>query len=132
MTSISRLIAGTAVVLAAVLAAAPVTAGVADQLINPGQQPTKRVSSQTTTGQPMAAGGVLADAAAEASGSLEEAAALVAETATDAETRVSALARDLQVGVDAGEFSQTDAERVLSDISSYIRGERTWPERSVA
>ncbi|SMX74600.1 hypothetical protein BAURA63_03259 [Brevibacterium aurantiacum] len=48
MKAIPRLIAGTAVVLAAVLTTAPVTAGIADYILNPGQQPTKRAAPALT------------------------------------------------------------------------------------
>lgn len=168
MKSIPRLIAGTAVVLAAVLTSAPVTAGIADLVLNPGQQPAKRAAPQALPGAsnvtaPLTrrdddgegdaasdddgASGTLTivadrDSSPEPSATTEltaapvasraQAAGLVALTAADADSRVSDLASDLQAGVDAGEFSQSDAERVLGDISSYIRGERTWPERTVA
>lgn len=173
MKSIPRLIAGTAVVLAAVLTAAPVTAGIADLVLNPGQQPAKRAAPPALTGASTAStvlsrhseddtdedteGGsgtftIVSDRtasdhrAADRGSSTEpsappersaapvassaQAAGLVALTAADADSRVSALAGDLQAGVAAGEFSQADADRVLGDLSSYIRGERTWPERT--
>lgn len=183
MKSIPRLIAGTAVVLAAVLTAAPVTAGIADLVLNPGQQPAKRAAPPALTGASTAStvlsrhseddtdedteGGsgtftiasdrTAADRtavdptasdhrAADRGSSTEpfappergaapvassaQAAGLVALTAADADSRVSELAGDLQAGVAAGEFSQADADRVLGDLSSYIRGERTWPERT--
>ncbi|WP_413334202.1 hypothetical protein ACH82I_16595 [Brevibacterium sp. GP-SGM9] len=180
MKSIPRLIAGTAVVLAAVLTAAPVTAGIADLVLNPGQQPAKRaapsalpgastaptvlsrhrdddadedteggsgtftiVSDRDSSAEPTAATehtaatGATDDSAASGAplapvASSAHAAGLVALTAADADSRVSELAGDLQAGVAAGEFSQADADRVLGDLSSYIRGERTWPERTVA
>ncbi|WP_350269233.1 hypothetical protein AAFP32_11300 [Brevibacterium sp. CBA3109] len=161
MKAIPRLIAGTAVVLAAVLTTAPVTAGIADYILNPGQQPTKRAAPaltgsttapaapsrsrdddntrgdnprSDTTGEDhpgaetMPVGGIdSADATA-----VSESAGLVAHTLADAQSRVTELAADLQSGVEAGEFSQADADRVLGEVSSYIRGERTWPERTVA
>lgn len=194
MKSIPRLIAGTAVVLAAVLTAAPVTAGIADLVLNPGQQPAKRaapsalpgvstaptvlsrhrdddadedteggsgtftivsdrdvtdrdISDRDSSAEPTvatehtaASGATDVSAASAASpaqaaapvSSSAQAAGLVALTAADADSRVSELAGDLQAGVAAGEFSQADADRVLGDLSSYIRGERTWPERTVA
>ncbi|MGO2036517.1 MAG: hypothetical protein ACTH2U_08565 [Brevibacterium sp.] len=189
MKSIPRLIAGTAVVLAAVLTAAPVTAGIADLVLNPGQQPAKRaapsalpgastaptvlsrhrdddadedteggsgtftivsdrdVTDRDASAEPTAAtehtaaSGATDDSAASGAFSAQaaapvassaQAAGLVALTAADADSRVSELAGDLQAGVAAGEFSQADADRVLGDLSSYIRGERTWPERTVA
>lgn len=197
MKSIPRLIAGTAVVLAAVLTAAPVTAGIADLVLNPGQQPAKRAapsalpgastaptvlsrhrdddSDEDTEGgsgtftivsdrdvtdrdnsdrdssaestaatEYTAASGTIENSAASGAFSAQagapvapvassaQAAGLVALTAADADSRVSELAGDLQAGVAAGEFSQADADRVLGDLSSYIRGERTWPERTVA
>ena len=192
MKSIPRLIAGTAVVLAAVLTAAPVTAGIADLVLNPGQQPAKRAAPSalpgastaptvlsrhrdddadedteggsgtftivsdrdvtdrdisdrdssaepTTATEHTAASGATDDSAASAAAqaaapvsSSAQVAGLVALTAADADSRVSELAGDLQAGVAAGEFSQADADRVLGDLSSYIRGERTWPERTVA
>lgn len=181
MKSIPRLIAGTAVVLAAVLTAAPVTAGIADLVLNPGQQPAKRaapsalpgastaptvlsrhrdddadgdteggsgtftivsdrdvtdrdISDRDSSAEPTAATEYTAASAAPVApvASSAQAAGLVALTAADADSRVSELAGDLQAGVAAGEFSQADADRVLGDLSSYIRGERTWPERTVA
>ena len=190
MKSIPRLIAGTAVVLAAVLTAAPVTAGIADLVLNPGQQPAKRAAPSALPGastaptvlsrhrdddadeDPEGGSGTFTivsdrdvtnrdnsdrDSSAEPTAATEytaasvatddsatsgapvapvassaQAAGLVALTAADADSRVSELAGDLQAGVAAGEFSQADADRVLGDLSSYIRGERTWPERTVA
>lgn len=191
MRSIPRLVAGTAVVLAAVLTTAPVTAGIADFVLNPGQQPVKRAAPALTgsTTSPLApirtrdddraagserSGDDERTGEGERSGDLnrfqggpsthtgpstrdgpsthtgpstrdasdsattdigamaEHSAGLVAHTAADAQSRVRDLASDLQSGVDAGEFSQSDADRVLGDLSSYIKGERTWPERSVA
>lgn len=167
MNAIPRLIAGTAIVLAAVLSTAPVTAGIADLLLNPGPQPTKRVAAQALTGvlppvttgsrddddqnrgddgtggsgdagpgtdptaqdNPTAQGNPTAQDDPTAQG--KERAGLVANTAVEADSRVMDLAGDLQSGVLAGEFSQADADRVLGDLSSYIRGERTWPERSM-
>lgn len=181
MKAIPRLIAGTAVVLAAVLTTAPVTAGIADYILNPGQQPIKRAApaltgssasplapartrdddksrNGDTTGDDTRDGDTTGDDnrdgdqnresnhAANAQphtettpdGGLDfvsatapsESAGLVAHTVADAQSRVNDLAGDLQAGVASGEFSQADADRVLGDISSYIRGERTWPEQS--
>ncbi|SMY00195.1 hypothetical protein BSP239C_03085 [Brevibacterium sp. 239c] len=171
MKAIPRLIAGTAVVLAAVLTTAPVTAGIADYILNPGQQPIKRAAPALTgsSASPLAPtrtrdddksrnGDTTGDDtrngdqnresnhAANAQphtettpdGGLDfvsatapsESAGLVAHTVADAQSRVNDLAGDLQAGVASGEFSQADADRVLGDISSYIRGERTWPEQS--
>ena len=185
MRSIPRLVAGTAVVLAAVLTTAPVTAGIADFVLNPGQQPVKRaapaLTGSTTSplapirtrdddqaagsersgdddrtgegdrsgdlnrfpGSPSTHAGPSAhdgpstqvgsdSATTDISAMAEHSAGLVAHTADDAQSRVTDLASDLQSGVDAGEYSQADADRVLGDLSSYIKGERTWPERTVA
>lgn len=155
MKSIPRLVAGTAVVLAAVLTTAPVTAGIADFVLNPGQQPIKRAAPALTgsTAAPVApsrtrddegtrdsTGDAQPSAETTPTGGIDsasatvfgESAGLVAHTVADAQTRVTDLAGDLQSGVEAGEFSQADADRVLGDLSSYIRGERTWPERTVA
>ena len=140
MKAIPRLIAGTAVVLAAVLTTAPVTAGIADFVLSPGQQPTKRAAPALTGSRTPAVGPIgtreeerSQDAPSRTEmDSVDDSAGLVANTAADAHARVSDLASDLQAGVKAGEFSQADADRVLSDLSGYIRGERTWPERSVA
>ena len=149
MKAIPRVIAGTAVVLAAVLTTAPVTAGIADYVLNPGTQPSKRAVSQAPTGAgtvPLGTNGTRTSETAldEASGALSPAfdetepsntitstAEVVADAAVGAEARVAELAVDLQAGVEAGEFSQVDADRVLDDLSGYIRGERTFPERSV-
>lgn len=155
MNAIPRLIAGTAIVLAAVLSTAPVTAGIADLLLNPGAQLTKRVAAQALTGvlPPITAGsrddedqnrgddgtggsgdagpGTDPTAQDDPTAQGKERAGLVANTAVEADSRVMDLAGDLQSGVLAGEFSQADADRVLGDLSSYIRGERTWPERSM-
>ncbi|MDN6528106.1 MAG: hypothetical protein L0K67_03325 [Brevibacterium sp.] len=173
MKSIPRLVAGTAVVLAAVLTTAPVTAGIADFVLNPGQQPVKRAAPALTgsTTSPLAPSRVREDDRAggderagdndrtgedDRSGDLNRfrggpsiqagsaspsadvgataghTAGVVAHTVADARSRVLGLASDLQSGVAAGEFSQSDADRVLGDLSSYIKGERTWPERTVA
>ncbi|WP_231441899.1 hypothetical protein [Brevibacterium zhoupengii] len=179
MKSIPRLVAGTAVVLAAVLTTAPVTAGIADFVLNPGQPPIKRaapalsgstsellapvrtrgddrdgVDNETSHdeesngeqpndqyrlhGGPSEATGTgsqASDVAVQASDlavGAGDSAGLVAHTVADAQSRVSDLAHDLQTGVDAGEYTQADADRVLSELSSYIKGERTWPERTVA
>lgn len=158
MKSIPRLVAGTAVVLAAVLTTAPVTAGIADFVLNPGQQPIKRAAPALTgsTAAPVApirtrddegtrddddsTGDAQPSAETTPTGGIDsasapvfgESAGLVAHTVADAQSRVTDLAGDLQSGVEAGEFSQADADRVLGDLSSYIRGERTWPERTVA
>lgn len=184
MKAIPRWIAGTAVVLAAALTTAPVTAGIADYFLNPGQQPVKRaapaLTSSTTaplaptrtrgddnsgndnaghgdrsrdgettrgdnntgTAQPSAerspddgidfVSATAPSTTALSTTALNQSAGLVADTAADARARVSELAGDLQSGVAAGEFSQADADRVLGDMSRYIRGERTWPERTVA
>lgn len=165
MRWIPRLLAGTAVVVAAALTAAPVTAGLADLVLNPGPQPAKRgaqpaLTSQRTPSTPTAArsdessagpdstvrnsgadviegtvvdGSSAGDAAANlAAGTAATGTELVAATADDARARVTDLAADLQAGVDAGEFAQADADRVLADIAGYIHGDRTWPERFTA
>lgn len=157
MKAIPRLIAGTAVCLAAVLTTAPVTAGIADFVLNPGQQPIKRAAPALSGSRtpPVGTIGTRDEKAqdertsdespqsADHSGASEfspdafvsaagHSAGLVAHTAADAQSRVTDLASDLQSGVEAGEFSQAEADRVLGDLSSYIKGERTWPERSVA
>jgi hypothetical protein len=175
MRWIPRLLAGTAVVVAAALTAAPVTAGLADLVLNPGPQTTKRggqpaLTSQRTptpstarteesagdgTSEQSGAGNsdaeviegtIVDDSAADsagadrdstnragtelvAAGTAATGTELVAATADAAKSRVSDLAADLQAGVAAGEFTQADADRVLADISSYIHGDRTWPER---
>lgn len=102
MKSIPRFLVGSAVVLAALLTAAPLTAGVADHVLNPGQSPLRR-------------------AAAEAAGTPGH--------AVSPDARIAELAADLQAGVEAGEMTPEDAKRVLGDMSAYIRGERTFPER---
>lgn len=176
MKSIPRLIAGTALLLAAAFTAAPVTAGIADLVLQPGTQPTKRTAPLALTSvrtappqapangrtdghtdrtDPTAAGRTdrtvdgrtdrtadwpISDAGAtwsfgpssvrSSDRPTAEAAGLVAHTVDDARSRVSDLAADLQSGVANGEFSQADADRVLADVSGYIRGERTWPERA--
>lgn len=165
MRWIPRLLAGTAVVVAAALTAAPVTAGLADLVLNPGPQSAKRgaqpaLTSQRTPSTPTAArsdessagpdstvgnsgadviegtvvdGSSAGDAAANlAAGTAATGTELVAATADDARARVTDLAADLQAGVDAGEFAQADADRVLADIAGYIHGDRTWPERFTA
>ena len=156
MKAIPRLIAGTAVVLAAVLTTAPVTAGIADFILNPGQPPTKRAAPALTGSRTPPVGEIGSrDERTHDKSSQSESpqsdqgspdafvtatvhtatghtAGLVAHTAADAHSRVMDLASDLQSGVEAGEFSQVEADRVLGDLSSYIKGERTWPERTVA
>ncbi|WP_181276044.1 hypothetical protein [Brevibacterium oceani] len=174
MRWIPRLLAGTCVVVAAALTAAPVTAGLADLVLNPGPQTTKRgaqpaLTSQRTPSAPtitrsekspdrtaatdsrsgadgadVIEGTIVDDAttgsaagAATRSGSTRTGATgtatasteLVAATPDAARARVTDLAADLQAGVDAGEFTQADADRVLDDIAGYIHGDRTWPER---
>src|SRR5699024_2785424 len=49
MRWIPRLLAGTAVVVTAALTAAPVTAGLADLVLNPGDQPSKRGAQPALT-----------------------------------------------------------------------------------
>src|SRR5699024_8043901 len=49
MRWIPRLLAGTAVVVAAALTAAPVTAGLAGLVLNPGDQPSKRGAQPALT-----------------------------------------------------------------------------------
>jgi hypothetical protein len=164
MRWIPRLLAGTAVVVAAALTAAPVTAGLADLVLNPGPQTTKRggqpaLTSQRTptpstarteesagdgTSEQSGAGNnsdadviegtIVDDSVADSAGADRDSTnragtELVAATADAAKSRVSDLAADLQAGVAAGEFTQADADRVLADISGYIHGDRTWPER---
>lgn len=152
MRWIPRLLAGTCVVVAGALTAVPVTAGLADLVLNPGPQSTKRsaqpaLTSQRTNTPPtnrpeesaVADGGshqivegTIVDTAAagtDAAGIVSTASTLVAATPDAAHARVSELAADLQAGVAAGEFAQADADRVLADIAGYIHGERTWPER---
>lgn len=136
MKSIPLLLAGTAVFLAAAFTAVPVTAGIADLVLQPGSNPGKRTAPLALTSVRTAAPQTAAngrtdrdtDPGDEAAG--EDVAGLVADTVDDARLRVSDLAADLQSGVADGEFSQADADRVLADVSGYIRGERTWPERA--
>jgi hypothetical protein len=147
MRWIPRLLAGTAVVVAAALTAAPVTAGLADLVLNPGPPTTKRsaqpaLTSQRTATNPATARSAEAKTGADDSvieGTIVEDSAttgtaatgteLVAATTDAARARVSDLAADLQAGVAAGEFTQADADRVVADIAGYIHGDRTWPER---
>lgn len=194
MRWIPRLLAGTCVVVAAALTAAPVTAGLADLVLNPGPQTTKRgaqpaLTSQRTPSTPtitrsekspdrtaatdprsgadgaaVIEGTIVDDATAAsaagaatrsgstrtgatgttaartattgasatrtgATGTATASTELVAATPDAARARVTDLAADLQAGVDAGEFTQADADRVLDDIAGYIHGDRTWPER---
>ncbi|TGD11410.1 hypothetical protein [Brevibacterium sp. S111] len=152
MRWIPRLLAGTCVVVAGALTAVPVTAGLADLVLNPGPQSTKRsaqpaLTSQRTNTPPtnrpeesaaadggshQIVEGTIVDTAAagtDAAGIVSTASTLVAATPDAAHARVSELAADLQAGVAAGEFAQADADRVLADIAGYIHGERTWPER---
>lgn len=152
MRWIPRLLAGTCVVVAGALTAVPVTAGLADLVLNPGPQSTKRsaqpaLTSQRTNTPPtnrteesaaadggshQIVEGTIVDTAAagtDAAGIVSTASTLVAATPDAAHARVSELAADLQAGVAAGEFTQADADRVLADIAGYIHGERTWPER---
>lgn len=146
MRWIPRLLAGTCVVVAGALTAVPVTAGLADLVLNPGSQSTKRsaqpaLTSQRTNTPPtnrteesaaadggshQIVEGTIVDTAAAGT---DAASTLVAATPDAAHARVSELAADLQAGVAAGEFAQADADRVLADIAGYIHGERTWPER---
>ncbi|RBP68001.1 hypothetical protein DFO66_101225 [Brevibacterium sanguinis] len=51
MNAIPRVLAGTAVVLAAVLTTAPLTAGIADFVLNPGGSPDKRPGAQAVAGE---------------------------------------------------------------------------------
>jgi hypothetical protein len=153
MRWIPRLLAGTAVVVAAALTAAPVTAGLADLVLNPGDQPSKRGAQPALTSLRTPTAATTARSEEEASGTdtVEGAgpgtdtvegevidsgelpgADLVATTVDAAQSRVAELSADLQSGVDAGEFSQSDADRVLADMAGYIRGDRTWPERHSA
>lgn len=157
MRALPRLIAGTAVAIAAVLTAAPLGAGIADLVLSPGHQGKRAVApvaSAESAGQPQGepwGGGPQHDRAEETpvvnaaevvtlpprtvDSTTTEAQAPIFSTpsgagAESAEARIAELAADLQAGVAAGEFSQADADRVLSDMSGYIRGERTWPERA--
>lgn len=155
MRWIPRLLAGTCVVVAAALTAAPVTAGLADLVLNPGPPTTKRSAQPALTSARTAApetdraalpaaeqsdrsasGDAVSDDRVFEGTIVKESAShgseLVAASAADAHARVSDLAADLQAGVDAGEITQVDADRVLADISGYIRGDRTWPERLTA
>ncbi len=189
MKAIPRALAGTAVVLAAVLTTAPLTAGIADFVLNPGHPPGKRAASEAppadhadqaqvpaavattnarvsharrnsarTTGEtegipesasegtrlegqtlipaeprtePQARAALTQQARAARAVTQEEVAAQAHETVS-AEARIAELAADLRAGVEAGEMTEEDAARVLEDLSSYIRGERTWPERRIA
>src|SRR5699024_8195015 len=170
MRWIPRLLAGTAVVVAAALTAAPVTAGLADLVLNPGDQPSKRgaqpaltslrtpTAATTTRSEGAGSGADTVEGAGSGADTVEGAgsgadtvegagsgtdtvegqvidsgelpgADLVATTVDAAQSRVAELSADLQSGVDAGEFSQADADRVLADMAGYIHGDRTWPER---
>lgn len=140
MRWIPRLLAGTAVVVAAALTAAPVTAGLADLVLNPGDQPSKRGAQPALTSPrtPTAATTARSEGAGSGTDTVEgevidsgelPGADLVATTVDAAQSRVAELSADLQSGVDAGEFSQADADRVLADMAGYIHGDRTWPER---
>ncbi|WP_309132361.1 hypothetical protein [Brevibacterium sp.] len=192
MKAIPRALAGTAVVLAAVLTTAPLTAGIADFVLNPGQPPGKRPvseappsdsstdaqipaavasstlrvnharrsSARTTDRSPEATplqgrtlipaesgnadatrGAVARQAvatqkavaaqAATAPAATQEAVDAQVREVVSAEARIAELAADLQAGVEAGEMTKEDAARVLEDLSGYIRGERTWPERRI-
>jgi hypothetical protein len=184
MRWIPRLLAGTCVVVAAALTAAPVTAGLADLVLNPGPQTAKRGAQSALTSQRIPSAptiarsekspdrtaatdsrsgadgadvveGTIVDDATDDSfageatrsgaartgatgtsaartattGTTAASTELVAATPDAARARVTDLAADLQAGVDAGEFTQADADRVLDDIAGYIHGDRTWPER---
>lgn len=155
MRWIPKVLAGTCVVVAAALTAVPVTAGLADLVLNPGPNSTKRnaqpaLTSMRTPAAPVTArteesatafvgestndheaieGTIVDDPAVGASFTGTE---LVAATAADARTRIADLAADLQAGVSAGEFTQADADRVVADMAGYIHGTRTWPERPSA
>ncbi len=158
MRWIPKVLAGTCVVVAAALTAVPVTAGLADLVLGPGPNSTKRnaqpaLTSMRTPGPPVTArteesttafdgistdghevieGTIVDDSSpvgALSSGSLSTGTELVAATAADARTRIADLAADLQAGVSAGEFTQADADRVVADMAGYIHGTRTWPER---
>lgn len=151
MKAFPRLIAGTAVALAAVLTAAPLGAGLADFVLSPDHH-TKR--STATAGAPQEQGepwgGGLPGSAERGEGLERPDPLALAPRTTDAtvtaatspnltlaagaggesvEARITELAADLQAGVRSGEFTQADADRVLGDMAGYIRGERTWPER---
>ena len=157
MRWIPKVLAGTCVVVAAALTAVPVTAGLADLVLGPGPNSTKRSAQPaltsmrtsvtpatgrteesttafdaiSTDGREVIEGTIVDDSAAGAlsSGSLSTGTDLVAATAADARTRIADLAADLQSGVSAGEFTQADADRVVADMAGYIHGTRTWPER---
>ncbi|MGO3181098.1 MAG: hypothetical protein ACTIJR_16320 [Brevibacterium linens] len=157
MRWIPKVLAGTCVVVAAALTAVPVTAGLADLVLGPGPNSTKRSAQPTLTsmrtsaapatgrteesttafdaistdGREVIEGTIVDDSAAGAlsSGSLSTGTDLVAATAADVRTRITDLAADLQSGVSAGEFTQADADRVVADMAGYIQGTRTWPER---
>ena len=131
MRWIPKVLAGTCVVVAAALTAVPVTAGLADLVLNPGPNSTKRnaqpaLTSQRTNTPPT---NRTEESAAADGGSHQIVEGTIVDTA---HARVSELAADLQAGVAAGEFTQADAHRVLADMSGYILGERTWPERQTA
>ncbi len=154
MKAFPRLIAGTAVALAAVLTAAPLGAGLADFVLSPDHHtkrstaPTAAAESPQEQGEPWG-GGLLGSAERGEGLERPEPLALAPRTADAAvtaatspnltlaagtggesvEARITELAADLQAGVRAGEFTQADADRVLGDMAGYIRGERTWPER---
>ena len=153
MRWIPKVLAGTCVVVASALTAVPVTAGLADLVLNPGPNSTKRsaqpaLTSMRTPAAPATArteesttafvgdstddhevieGTIVDDSSAAAA--LSTGTELVAATTADAQSRIADLSADLQAGVSAGEFTQADADRVLADIAPYIHGERTWPER---
>ncbi|MFE1085095.1 hypothetical protein [Brevibacterium sediminis] len=152
MRWIPKVLAGTCVVVAAALTAVPVTAGLADLVLGPGPNSTKRnaqpaLTSMRTPAAPVAArteestiafDGISTDAHEVIEGTIVDDSAvgsfsagtdLVAATAADARTRIADLAADLQAGVSAGEFTQADADRVVADMAGYIHGTRTWPER---
>ncbi|WP_432789170.1 hypothetical protein QYM46_12480 [Brevibacterium sp. K11IcPPYGO002] len=158
MRWIPKVLAGTCVVVAAALTAVPVTAGLADLVLGPGPNSTKRnaqpaLTSMRTPGPPVTGrteesatasdpvstdghevieGTIVDDSSpvgALSSGSLSTGTELVAATVADARTRIADLAADLQSGVSAGEFTQADADRVVADMAGYIHGTRTWPER---
>lgn len=134
MTSIPRFIVGATVVMAALLATGPITSGLADFVLNPGTQATKRA---LTAPLPSTRGDSDSLNPAENEKTIASTAEVVPEVPArteepDTEERVTELAADLQAGVVAGEFTQADADRVLGDMSGYIRGDRTWPERQAA
>lgn len=152
MRWIPKVLAGTCVVVAAALTAVPVTSGLADLVLGPGPNSTKRnaqpaLTSMRTPAAPVTArteestiafDGISTDAHEVIEGTIVDDSAvgafsagtdLVAATAADARTRIADLAADLQAGVSAGEFTQADADRVVADMAGYIHGTRTWPER---